>query len=65
MRSIFISRPGSSSMRVRVFSRRPHLVAAVRGMRRHGFPAHAICSRLGLTRERFDRIVGPHAFFKL
>lgn len=65
MRSIFIHRPGSSAMRVRVFTRRPHLVAAVRGMRRQGRPAHEICSRLGLSRERYDRIVGPLAFFKI
>lgn len=65
MRMIFISRPGSSAMRVRVFIRRPRATAAARGMCRCGRPAHEICSRLGLTRERYDRIVGPHAFFKI
>lgn len=65
MRSIFIKRAGKSAMHVRVFQCRPKRVPAARGMRRKGLPCHVICSALGFRRERYDRIIGPAALFRL
>ncbi|SOC37064.1 hypothetical protein SAMN05892877_103408 [Rhizobium subbaraonis] len=65
MRTIFIKRAGKSAMHVRVFQFRPKRVSAARGMRRKGLPCHAICTALGFRRERYDRIIGPAAFFRI
>lgn len=64
MQSIFIKRPGASTMHVRVFQKRPRVLAAARGMRRRGHALHFISWSLRIPRTRIDVLVGPLAFFK-
>lgn len=63
--NIFVKRPGMATMRVRVFRRRPWQMKAARAMQRAGIAEHAICRALGINRERFQKRIGPHAFFKI
>ena len=63
--SIFIKRSGLSAMRVRVFLARPRAKSAARAMVRLGFPTHHICSRLQISRERFDLLFGAKALFRV
>lgn len=63
--TIFIKRPGKSSMAVRVFRARPWQMKAARAMRRAGFKDAEICFRLRINRRRFIGAIGPHSLFKI
>lgn len=63
--TIFIRRPGLSTMAVRVFRRRPWQMRAARAMRRAGYPDNEICARLRIRPGRFTVALGPHSLFKI
>lgn len=63
MEMIFIRRPGSSTLRVRVFRRRPRAYAAARAMCRRKLPIPMIAAALRLPRARVQAIANPFAAF--
>lgn len=64
MRSIFVKRSGSSTLRVRVFTARPRATSSARAMLRRGLHPFYVRRVLGFSPERFDRLFGPQALFK-